>query len=464
MSNESKALDLAAELENNAQRGALTDSKAAAELRRQHTEIESLRAQLAARVPDGWLDVLEAFEKKERPPFQAYLAAALVGALRNAMLSAAPLQQAPNDAAQSVDETNAVLAARYFDLLKVVEAYEKHGVTCQTFRHFVDAPCAECNCTSQQAPVQGEPVAWKHDCAALLQNDVELWVARCPHCGKPRDTHAQQASEPVAYLYQCRKKPELEELSFSAKRRDLEARGYEEIPLGIIKGGAMSMTDEQIDAVYEALCNTTGFSYMTMARAIESAATAPLLERIAELEKALKLVQQHHATAWNRGHIAGMAANRMVARDAMKAVEQDAWNNTQLTEALIAAEKRSEELERANEAFVQRQEWWNEKMFQLERELATERALSFRDQVAQLERELEALRKDAGWRAIETAPKDGAAVLVSEGRFCYCVEWNQEFDWWAVDDNKLGPFRLRGAAPTHWMPLPPPPDAAKEKP
>lgn len=65
--------------------------------------------------------------------------------------------------------------------------------------------------------------------------------------------------------------------------------------------------------------------------------------------------------------------------------------------------------------------------------------------------------KAGGWVAIETAPKDGTAVLVSEGRFCSCVEWNEEFDWWAVDDNKLGPFRLRGAAPTHWQPLPNPP-------
>lgn len=80
--------------------------------------------------------------------------------------------------------------------------------------------------------------------------------------------------------------------------------------------------------------------------AIESAATEPLLQRIAELEKALKLVQQHHATAWNRGHIAGMAANRMVAQDALNAVKKDAWNNTQLTEALMAAEGRCEELER----------------------------------------------------------------------------------------------------------------------
>ena len=28
--------------------------------------------------------------------------------------------------------------------------------------------------------------AWKHDCAALLTNDVEFWIASCPHCGKPR--------------------------------------------------------------------------------------------------------------------------------------------------------------------------------------------------------------------------------------------------------------------------------------
>ena len=29
-------------------------------------------------------------------------------------------------------------------------------------------------------------VGWKHDCAALCANDIELWIDRCPHCGKPR--------------------------------------------------------------------------------------------------------------------------------------------------------------------------------------------------------------------------------------------------------------------------------------
>ena len=66
----------------------------------------------------------------------------------------------------------------------------------------------------------------------------------------------------------------------------------------------------------------------------------------------------------------------------------------------------------------------------------------------------------AGWMDIETAPKDGQAILVTDGMDCYCVEWDEEFDWWTVDDNKLGPFRLRGSAPTHWMPLPPAPGPA----
>ena len=69
----------------------------------------------------------------------------------------------------------------------------------------------------------------------------------------------------------------------------------------------------------------------------------------------------------------------------------------------------------------------------------------------------------AGWQPIETAPKDGQAILVTDGMNCYCVEWDEEFDWWTVDDNKLGPFRLRGSAPTHWRELPPPPSSAQRE-
>ena len=42
---------------------------------------------------------------------------------------------------------------------------------------------------------QPEPVAWKHDCDALCMG-IELWIARCPHCGKPRSTHPQPAQQP----------------------------------------------------------------------------------------------------------------------------------------------------------------------------------------------------------------------------------------------------------------------------
>ena len=39
------------------------------------------------------------------------------------------------------------------------------------------------------------------------------------------------------------------------------------------------------------------------------------------------------------------------------------------------------------------------------------------------------------WMDIETAPKDGQAILVTDGMDCYCVEWDEEFDWWTVDDD-----------------------------
>ena len=84
-------------------------------------------------------------------------------------------------------------------------------------------------------------------------------------------------------------------------------------------------------------------------------------------------------------------------------------------------------------------------------DMATAAAQGFRDGVASV---------SAGWQSIETAPKEGQAILVTDGMHCYCVEWCEEFDWWTVDDNKLGPFRLRGSAPTHWMKLPEAPGPA----
>jgi len=49
--------------------------------------------------------------------------------------------------------------------------------------------CHICDPITPSQRTEQETMSWKHDCAALLQNNVELWVDRCPHCGKPRTTH-----------------------------------------------------------------------------------------------------------------------------------------------------------------------------------------------------------------------------------------------------------------------------------
>lgn len=76
--------------------------------------------------------------------------------------------------------------------------------------------------------------------------------------------------------------------------------------------------------------------------------TAAELRRLCAKNETLKQsvarLQQHHATAWNRGHTMGMKANEDTARRALDAVKQDAWGNTQLTEALLKAEAQRDAL------------------------------------------------------------------------------------------------------------------------
>lgn len=33
--------------------------------------------------------------------------------------------------------------------------------------------------------VPKEPIGWTHSCPVLCLDGVELWIDRCPHCGKP---------------------------------------------------------------------------------------------------------------------------------------------------------------------------------------------------------------------------------------------------------------------------------------
>lgn len=67
----------------------------------------------------------------------------------------------------------------------------------------------------------------------------------------------------------------------------------------------------------------------------------------AALNLAVARLQQHHATAWNRGHTMGMKANEDTARRALDAVKQDAWGNTMLTDALLKAEAQRDALLKA---------------------------------------------------------------------------------------------------------------------
>lgn len=72
------------------------------------------------------------------------------------------------------------------------------------------------------------------------------------------------------------------------------------------------------------------------------------------------------------------------------------------------------------------------------------------------------------WQPIETAPRDGTAILVyGQGLLreldgnCAVVRWDglehSSIKWWQIHEGKHGPYDLRGPSPTHWQPLPDPP-------
>lgn len=62
------------------------------------------------------------------------------------------------------------------------------------------------------------------------------------------------------------------------------------------------------------------------------------------------------------------------------------------------------------------------------------------------------------WQPIETAPRDGNEFLVwmfgNSMAVVYFIDTNEEFPWATMD----GPGYNKNA-PTHWMPLPAPPEA-----
>lgn len=86
---------------------------------------------------------------------------------------------------------------------------------------------------------------------------------------------------------------------------------------------------------------------------------------------------------------------------------------------------------------------------------------------------LAASAQPAGWRPIETAPKDGTHVLVwppTWNGLSSCARWDADEyakrprPLWRRNDDLGRVLVSRGTAPTHWMPLPAPPTPAAVQP
>jgi hypothetical protein len=69
-----------------------------------------------------------------------------------------------------------------------------------------------------------------------------------------------------------------------------------------------------------------------------------------------------------------------------------------------------------------------------------------------------------GWQPIETAPRDGSEILVSDGEAVEKVSWayvsNSGSVGWLINVNVDSGFNYydQFTDPTHWMPLPTPPE------
>lgn len=83
-----------------------------------------------------------------------------------------------------------------------------------------------------------------------------------------------------------------------------------------------------------------------------------------------------------------------------------------------------------------------------------------------LRAENEALRAELEWKPIETAPRDATVVLLwTDDGFPvaggYAKYDDPDFQWegWIYADPLLSEADPEGPLPTHWMPLPPRPEA-----
>jgi len=68
------------------------------------------------------------------------------------------------------------------------------------------------------------------------------------------------------------------------------------------------------------------------------------------------------------------------------------------------------------------------------------------------------------WQPIETAPKDETTVIiggngwVDVGFFTYVRNWKGQHGWYLLEES-WRKYEVSTIEPTHWMPLPEPPEA-----
>ena len=69
----------------------------------------------------------------------------------------------------------------------------------------------------------------------------------------------------------------------------------------------------------------------------------------------------------------------------------------------------------------------------------------------------------SAWKPIETAPKDGTRVLLSNANGTWMGEFKEQFKddrpWFSVLLNHWHMSPYCSTEPTHWQPLPSPPEA-----
>jgi hypothetical protein len=87
---------------------------------------------------------------------------------------------------------------------------------------------------------------------------------------QPAPVAKPHEQEPIAYLHQCGKKPELKELSFKKNEPLLAAKGYKAIPLTSPPAQRKPLTDEEISSMMSKNLRSPEGTYFYFARDIEA--------------------------------------------------------------------------------------------------------------------------------------------------------------------------------------------------